>query len=211
MLRKALRSSALETSSAHPVYYSLLVCNNIRIAAFRTSRRSLGSYYDVLQVSKAASSEEIKAAYQKRVKENHPDLNNKSDTITFLRIREAFETLSKPPMKKDYDLVMGFAQRTKRKRKPTSSYGTQFQSSPGGDRAGFQNETSANMTNDWQVGGYPSRTSYKEKYRRNIPRNDKERRHRMSNREQPVQGVGILLAFLIPALGASTYVTVALF
>lgn len=63
-------------------------------------------YYEVLNVSKDASSDEIKAAYRKLVKKWHPDLHTKDKKIAeekFKEIREAYEVLSDPQKRAQYD------------------------------------------------------------------------------------------------------------
>ena len=61
--------------------------------------------YDVLKVSKNASSDEIKKAFRKLAMENHPDKNNgnKDCETQFKKINEAYNVLSDPDKKKQYD------------------------------------------------------------------------------------------------------------
>ena len=53
-------------------------------------------YYEVLGVSKSSTDAEIKKAYRKLAKENHPDLNpgDKEAEARFKEINEAYEVLS---------------------------------------------------------------------------------------------------------------------
>lgn len=58
--------------------------------------------YDILGVSSDASQEEIKKAYRKRARETHPDANGGKDG-DFAKVSEAYEILSDPEKRKEYD------------------------------------------------------------------------------------------------------------
>ncbi|PIF05206.1 MAG: molecular chaperone DnaJ [Draconibacterium sp.] len=62
-------------------------------------------YYEVLEVSKNATAEEIKKAYRKKALEFHPDKNpnNKEAEERFKEAAEAYEVLSNPQKKQRYD------------------------------------------------------------------------------------------------------------
>ena len=60
------------------------------------------NYYETLNVSKDATPEEIKKSYRKLVKEHHPDKTGGDDS-KFKQISEAYETLSDPVKKEQYD------------------------------------------------------------------------------------------------------------
>ena len=62
-------------------------------------------YYEVLGLAKGASDDEIKKAYRKLAKENHPDLHpgDKACEERFKEIGEAYEVLSDPDKKARYD------------------------------------------------------------------------------------------------------------
>ena len=62
-------------------------------------------YYEVLGVQKTASEEDIKTAYRKLAKENHPDLHpgDKACEERFKEINEAYEVLSDPDKRSRYD------------------------------------------------------------------------------------------------------------
>lgn len=61
-------------------------------------------YYEVLGLSKGASTQEIKKAYRKLSKQYHPDINKEPDAdVKFKEITEAYEVLSDDNKKSQYD------------------------------------------------------------------------------------------------------------
>lgn len=60
-------------------------------------------YYAVLGVSRAASAEEIKKAYRKLALAHHPDRAGKESEARFKEINEAYQVLSDPKKRVNYD------------------------------------------------------------------------------------------------------------
>lgn len=61
-------------------------------------------YYDVLQVHREASSEEIHKAYRLLAMRNHPDRNSTPDAALMMSvINEAYSVLSEPARRRRYD------------------------------------------------------------------------------------------------------------
>jgi Ca-activated chloride channel family protein len=63
------------------------------------------SYYSILGVTSSASAEQIRLAYIELAKKYHPDSSQHSrNSDIFIVIQHAYEVLSKPKTRKDYDL-----------------------------------------------------------------------------------------------------------
>ena len=76
--------------------------------------------YSVLGVSRKASAEEIKKAYRKLARQYHPDRNPGDDAAEerFKEVQEAYDTLSDPKKRSEYDsggMFSGFGPRRRRR------------------------------------------------------------------------------------------------
>lgn len=66
------------------------------------------NFYEILGVDTDATSVQIKCAYRKLARIYHPDLNKEEDAIeNFKKITSAYETLSDPQKRKNYDIING--------------------------------------------------------------------------------------------------------
>ncbi len=64
------------------------------------------NFYDVLGVKRDASQDEIKKAFRKLAQKHHPDAGG--DEEKFKEISEAYDTLSDPEKRKEYDQILMF-------------------------------------------------------------------------------------------------------
>lgn len=64
-------------------------------------------YYETLEIKRSATAEEIKAAYRKLARKFHPDLNkdNPAAEARFKEVQEAYEVLSDPGKRRQYDAI----------------------------------------------------------------------------------------------------------
>jgi curved DNA-binding protein len=64
----------------------------------------MNDYYNILGVTKSSSQDEIKKAYRKLAMKHHPDRGG--DSAKFQEIQNAYETLSNPQKRQEYDNPM---------------------------------------------------------------------------------------------------------
>ncbi len=71
--------------------------------------------YEILQIKKCATLKEIKEAYKRLVRINHPDINSDAADI-FKEVCRAYDILSDPVKKNLYDIKNGFNQNSEEKK-----------------------------------------------------------------------------------------------
>ncbi|KAG6463204.1 hypothetical protein O3G_MSEX013736 [Manduca sexta] len=73
------------------------------------------TFYEILGVSKQASTQEIRQAYKKLAIKYHPDKNpGEAEQEKFLRITEAYETLKDPEKRRNYDIYGSYPSYSKK-------------------------------------------------------------------------------------------------
>ncbi|KAL5703909.1 hypothetical protein ACHQM5_022402 [Ranunculus cassubicifolius] len=80
------------------------------------SPRGSSNYYDVLSLkSKDVDLQDIKKAYKSLVRRYHPDLvpasRKEESTKRFVELQKAYETLSDPILRENYDIKSGYSSR----------------------------------------------------------------------------------------------------
>ncbi len=92
-------------------------------------------YYSILGVSRSAKPAEIKKAYRRLARKNHPDVNpgDKSAEERFKKIQEAYDVLSEPKKRAMYDQYGFYSENFKEPPPGEAGFGR----SAGGPRGGF--------------------------------------------------------------------------
>ena len=69
----------------------------------------MSDYYSLLEVSSAATEAEIRAAYRRKAKVMHPDVNKSTDAHSrFVSLTIAYETLINPEKREKYNLKLRY-------------------------------------------------------------------------------------------------------
>lgn len=114
-------------------------------------------YYQILGVSRDASNEEIKQVFRRLARQYHPDLNpgNKEAEERFKDIGEAYEVLSDPSKRTQYDQFSNFWNQRGFKGKQTprgKTWGDRGASDRGGEEVDFGNFADFNSFVDQVLG-----------------------------------------------------------
>lgn len=108
-------------------------------------------YYEILDVSTEASSEEIKKAFRRLARQYHPDLNpgDKAAEEKFKAIGEAYEVLSDTNKRSQYDQFSRFVQKKGSNKKTAKA--TSFRTTPerNGNGRNFNQEDDFNEIGDF--------------------------------------------------------------
>ena len=90
-------------------------CNVKRDISGPSSWKQKRSHYAILEIGPTSTSKEIKDAFINLSKQLHPDLHpegqSKSDTERFQMVIEAYDVLSDPIRKKEYDASLGLTRK----------------------------------------------------------------------------------------------------
>src|ERR1700749_3280113 len=94
---------------------------------------SYTDYYEILGVSRDADQDAIRRAYRKLARQYHPDLNSDEDAEDrFKQLGEAYEVLSDPDKREQYDRL-GTNWRETERESPDESFADFFSAQGWGD------------------------------------------------------------------------------
>lgn len=167
-------------------------------------------YYAALKVNKDAGVEVIKAAHVKLALEHHPDLqkdksSHASTADDFRKVSEAWAVLSKPELKKSYDLARAAAKaalHTTYNYTPGSSDNTTHSEVPLGS---FTAQQSNYKNNVKAAAGFKTPDKYKTEKWQNMSL-DKKKASRVKSVHTPASGLGIIAGLgMLCAIGYYSY------
>ncbi|XVF35954.1 hypothetical protein REPUB_Repub19eG0016300 [Reevesia pubescens] len=89
-----------------PFRISAASCTSTAERTISYSAAFPSSLYEVLGIQKGATCQEIKAAYRSLARVLHPDVSANGQTHEFIKVHEAYSTLSDPEKRADYDRTL---------------------------------------------------------------------------------------------------------
>lgn len=160
---------------------------------------SARNYYEILGVERTATAKEIKKAFYKLSKEYHPDANTADKSLheKFVKINEAFGTLSKQSTRSTYDQRQSptFRPSNQSSAPPRQRAGSPYDwsNSNFGSRGADQRRSTTANESDWGTPHY-DKTFY-DLLRRRM-REDRERAR--SSSTNPTATTGLVNAYFAP-------------
>lgn len=68
--------------------------------------RSGGTFYEVLGVAEDADAAQLRAAYRRAARANHPDAHGEASAARMAEVNQAWQVLQDPQRRRDYDLTL---------------------------------------------------------------------------------------------------------
>src|SRR5205823_7567438 len=122
-LASSIRSTAAASLPGERIGSGQASADITRLLGYNPNHMAKRDYYEILGVPRSASADEIKKAHRKLVRKFHPDVNknNKEAEEKFKEAQEAYDVLSEPGKRRNYDQfghagVGGWAGRGRKRR-----------------------------------------------------------------------------------------------
>mmetsp|Transcript_10049 Transcript_10049/g.11530 ORF Transcript_10049/g.11530 Transcript_10049/m.11530 type:complete len:168 (+) Transcript_10049:319-822(+) len=151
--------------------------------------------YDVLGIDIESSQAEIKSAYLKLAKETHPDAIGKTENHQFIRIKEAYEILSDPGMRRSYDWHV---KQKLPERSPSETL-------KGFKQSVAEYQQSASAASCAPSSEYLQSLKFRQQLRSRFPKNEKERLQKVNARKVNVRASSPFRFFALPFVVASVW------
>lgn len=142
------------------------------------------SHYDTLGLDKTATQQEIRFAFLSLSKQLHPDINRKDPENhgKFVRLNEAYMTLSKPLKRREYDLSLAArVQLARNARNMSSSHVYGSSAAPGMGSNYYEYGNTAEQQRFWDETIWSMRDQTKDKFYEGRPYYGISRVERLSN------------------------------